>query len=76
MWTEEKIRNALAVKKERLADLSTEAKDLSEWVRSGTFMDEPEFAKNMLVELAEVRRKQTKIENQIEVMKCILDIQE
>ena len=76
MWSEEKIRNALAVKKERLADLSTEAKDLSEWVRSGTFMDEPEFAKNMLAELAEVRRKQTKIENQIEVMKCILDIQE
>lgn len=76
MWSEEKIRNALAVKKERLAELTTEAKDLSEWVRGGTFMDEPEFAKNMLAELAEVRRKQTKIENQIEVMKCILDIQE
>lgn len=76
MWSEEKIRNALAVKKERLAELTTEAKDLSEWVRGGTFMDEPEFAKNMLVELAEVRRKQMKIENQIEVMKYILDIQE
>lgn len=76
MWSEEKIRNALAVKKERLVELTTEAKDLSEWVRAGSFMDDLEFAKNMLTELAEVRRKQKKIENQIEVLKCILDIQE
>lgn len=76
MWSEEKIRNALAVKKERLVELTTEAKDLSEWVRGGSFMGDLEFAKNMLAELAEVRRKQTKIENQIEVLKCILDIHE
>lgn len=76
MWSEEKIRNALAVKKERLVELTTEVKDLSEWVRGGSFMDDLEFAKNMLAELAEVRRKQMKIENQIEVLKCILDIQE
>jgi len=76
MWSEEKVSKALQAKKERLAELTVEAKDLSEWVRGGTFMDEPEFAKNMLAELAEVRRKQTKIENQIEVLKCILDIQE
>ncbi len=76
MWSEEKIRNALDVKKQRLVELTTEAKDLSEWVRGGAFMDDPDFTKNMLAELAEVRRKQTKIENQIEVLKCILDIKE
>ena len=76
MWSEERIRSALDVKKERLAELSTEAKNLSEWVRAGTFMDNPEFAKNMLVELAETRRREEKIKNQIEVLKCILDITE
>ena len=76
MWSEEKIKSALDVKKERLAELSTEAKNLSEWVRAGTFMDNPEFAKNMLAELAETRRREEKVKNQIEVLKCILDITE
>lgn len=76
MWSEEKIRGALELKKQRLEEVSTEVKNLSEWVRAGTFMDEPEFAKNALVELAEVRRREEKIKNQIEVLKCVLDIQE
>ena len=74
MWSEERIRSALDVKKERLAELSTEAKGLSEWVRAGAFMDNIEFAKNMLTELSEVRRREEKVKNQIEVLECILDI--
>lgn len=74
MWTEEKIREVLERKEKLLKELDVVVHDNGVWFRGDKFMDAPDQAAAVAQELGEQRAQRKKIENQIEVLKCILDI--
>lgn len=74
MWSEEKIREVLDRKENLLKELQTTVHDNAVWFQANKFMDMPAQAAAIAEELREQRTQLRKIENQVEVLKCILDI--
>lgn len=74
MWTEEKIREVLERKENLVKELKTTIGDNAAWFRGDKFMDAPDQAAAVAQELGEQRAQLKKIEHQVEVLKCILDI--
>ena len=74
MWTEERIKEALKQKQERLEEAEHQADITRTFLTGEMFFKEPAGAAAMAQELAEQTKRVEKIKNQIEVLKYILDI--
>lgn len=74
MWSEEKVRDALKKKQERLEEAERQADITRTFLTGEVFFKAPDGAAAMAQELAEQTRRVEKIKNQIEVLKYILDI--
>lgn len=73
MWSEEKIRAVLDAKKDKLKQERDKLHDLEEFLYKPLKVDWDTLLGSVSDELREKRADIRKIENQIEVLKCILD---
>ena len=75
MWTEEKIQAVLERKENLLKELQTTVQDNGTWFKAFKFMDDDGYNVAVVAtELWHQREQLKKIEIQIEVLKCVLDI--
>lgn len=74
MWTEERVRDALDKKLERLKDAEHQVDITRNFLTGEVFYKNPEGAASLAQELVEQTKRVEKIKNQIEVLKYILDI--
>lgn len=73
MWSEEKIRAVLNKKEQVLKDTKAKYETNRDWLFAGEFMKEPNLVNAVACELASQREDVKKLENQVEVLKYILD---
>lgn len=73
MWSEEKIRAVLDAKKDKLKQEQIKLHDLEEFLYKPLKVDWGDLIGSVSNELREKRADIRKIENQIEVLKYILD---
>ena len=75
MWSEEKVRAVLDAKKDKLKQEKVKLHDLEEFLYKPIKVDWETLVGPVTQELHEKRNQISKIENQIEVLKYILDIE-
>lgn len=74
MWTEEKIKQVIAIKEEAVVAIKDRIAEAKAWRESGLRMKSPEFVKASDEEKEEAERKLALLEEQIKVLTAVLDI--
>jgi hypothetical protein len=74
MWTEEKIKQVIAIKEEAVVATKARIAETKVWRESGLRMKSPEFVKAADEEKEEAECKLALLEEQIKVLTAVLDI--
>ena len=74
MWSEEKVKQVIAVKEEAVTTTKLRIAEAKTWRESGLRMKSPEFVKAADEEKEEAEAKLTLLEEQLKVLTAVLDI--